>query len=141
MRLFFVLISLAVSGLVSGPLLAAEVIDTFGDWTAFTDKEGGHPLCYAGSEPKKSEGKYKKRDEDKHPEIEAKEHVIDLLIIAGKRITDPAWLQQIVRELIAVYGNPKQHGEVYDPGWAKPDPDPDWNEKDQIRERDDPLLA
>ncbi len=39
----------------------ADVIGTFGDWTAFTNKEGGKKFCYIGSAPTKSAGKYKKR--------------------------------------------------------------------------------
>ncbi len=40
---------------------AADVIGTFGDWTAFADKEDGGKFCYIGSAPTKSAGKYKKR--------------------------------------------------------------------------------
>ena len=40
---------------------AADVIGTFGGWTAFADREGGKKICYIGSAPTKSAGKYKKR--------------------------------------------------------------------------------
>ncbi len=40
---------------------AADVIGTFGGWTAFADREGGKKICYIGSAPTKSSGKYKKR--------------------------------------------------------------------------------
>ena len=43
------------------PAAAANVIGTFGDWTAFTDSEDGKKFCYIGSAPTKSAGKYKKR--------------------------------------------------------------------------------
>jgi hypothetical protein len=36
-------------------------IGTFDDWNAFAEKEGGKPLCYAASLPKKAEGNYAKR--------------------------------------------------------------------------------
>jgi len=39
----------------------AGLIDVFGDWSAFAIKQGGDPVCYIGSEPVKSEGKYSKR--------------------------------------------------------------------------------
>jgi len=61
MRFIFAFLSIFVAGLLTGPLSAAEIIDTYGDWTAFKDTENGRSLCYAGSEPKKSEGKYNKR--------------------------------------------------------------------------------
>ncbi len=37
------------------------LIDVFGDWSAFAIKENGQPVCYLGSEPQKSVGKYSKR--------------------------------------------------------------------------------
>jgi invasion protein IalB len=36
-------------------------LGTFGDWTAVVDGSGSKRLCYVGSEPKKSEGKYTSR--------------------------------------------------------------------------------
>jgi invasion protein IalB len=38
-----------------------KTIGTHGEWTAFTDKENGKPLCYIGSAPKKAEGAYTSR--------------------------------------------------------------------------------
>ncbi len=37
------------------------LIDVFGDWSAFAVKQNGQSVCYIGSEPTKSEGKYTKR--------------------------------------------------------------------------------
>jgi len=37
------------------------LIDVFGDWSAFAVKLEGKPVCYIGSEPLKSEGKYTQR--------------------------------------------------------------------------------
>lgn len=42
---------------------AQEVLGTFNDWTAFTDKVSGKQICYIGSKPKKAEGNYTKRDD------------------------------------------------------------------------------
>ncbi|NQU60301.1 MAG: hypothetical protein HQ512_04155 [Rhodospirillales bacterium] len=39
----------------------AKLIGGFGDWEAFRESDGGKIVCYIGSEPKKSKGKYKKR--------------------------------------------------------------------------------
>jgi invasion protein IalB len=36
-------------------------IDNFDDWSAFSEKENGKPLCYMASLPKKSEGGYAQR--------------------------------------------------------------------------------
>ncbi len=49
-------------GLAPGETFAEQkTIATFSDWTAFTDKEDGKPLCYIGSVPKKAEGTYTSR--------------------------------------------------------------------------------
>ena len=37
------------------------LIDGFNDWSAFSVKQDGKPVCYIGSEPIKSVGKYSKR--------------------------------------------------------------------------------
>lgn len=37
------------------------LIDVFGDWSAFALKQDGKPVCYIGSEPTKSAGKYSRR--------------------------------------------------------------------------------
>ncbi len=39
----------------------AKLIDSFGDWEAYREPDGGKTVCYIGSQPKKSRGKYKKR--------------------------------------------------------------------------------
>ncbi|WP_316975841.1 invasion associated locus B family protein [Shumkonia mesophila] len=38
------------------PSPASGFIDNFDDWSAFSEKENGKPLCYMASLPKKSEG-------------------------------------------------------------------------------------
>lgn len=38
-------------------------IGVFKDWRAFTKTQSGAKVCYVGAVPKKSEGKYSKRDE------------------------------------------------------------------------------
>lgn len=50
---------------ISAPAFADEpkLISTHGDWTAYTFKENGGTVCYMASQPKKSEGAYKKRDQ------------------------------------------------------------------------------
>jgi invasion protein IalB len=49
-------------GLASAETFAEQkTIGTYGDWTAFTDREDGKPLCYIGSTPKKAEGAYTSR--------------------------------------------------------------------------------
>lgn len=42
-------------------LAAPQPISTFGQWTAFVDKSSGKKICYIGSKPTKSEGKYTSR--------------------------------------------------------------------------------
>ncbi len=51
--------------LAAAPARAQEskLITSFEDWEAYREKDGGKLVCYIGSEPKKSKGKYKKRDE------------------------------------------------------------------------------
>ncbi|NQV84617.1 MAG: hypothetical protein HQ494_12445 [Rhodospirillales bacterium] len=41
----------------------AKLLGTFGDWEAYTESDGGKPVCYLGSQPKTSVGKYKTRGE------------------------------------------------------------------------------
>lgn len=43
------------------PAAAAEAVGTFEDWRAFAEPNG--EMCYMGSEPKKAEGNYTKRDD------------------------------------------------------------------------------
>ncbi len=47
------------------PALAreAKLIDSFGDWEAYRESDGGKTVCYVGSQPKKARGKYKSRGE------------------------------------------------------------------------------
>jgi len=39
----------------------AELIDNFGDWSAFVETEAAGTTCFIASEPKKSKGEYAKR--------------------------------------------------------------------------------
>ncbi|NBX66319.1 MAG: hypothetical protein EBQ96_04915 [Proteobacteria bacterium] len=50
---------------VTAPAMADEpkLLSTHGDWTAYSFKENGGTVCYMASQPKKSEGNYKKRDQ------------------------------------------------------------------------------
>ena len=43
------------------PASSSGFIDNFDDWSAFSEKENGKPLCYMASLPKKSEGGYAQR--------------------------------------------------------------------------------
>jgi len=54
---------LTAAFLAPGWALAAALVETIEDWSAFTDDEGGKKVCYLGSEPKKETGDYKSRDE------------------------------------------------------------------------------
>ncbi len=50
--------------LAAAPAAAGTEVKTlgrFGDWTAYTYQENGHPVCYAASSPVKTEGKVAKR--------------------------------------------------------------------------------
>ncbi len=40
---------------------AATSLGVFGDWEAYTERDGGKLVCYMGSEPTKMRGKYKAR--------------------------------------------------------------------------------
>jgi len=60
--LFPVVVAASVAaGAAAAFAQAAGLIDTFDDWSAFADKEGGKPLCYMASIPQKSEGDYAQR--------------------------------------------------------------------------------
>ena len=53
-------------GIVTYPARAASEprqIGAFGDWSAHTFEDNGHKVCFMSSQPKKDEGKYKKRGE------------------------------------------------------------------------------
>jgi hypothetical protein len=57
---------IAFAGLLAAvPAWAQEskLVAGFGDWEAFEEKDGGKLVCYIGSAPQKSKGKYKKRGE------------------------------------------------------------------------------
>lgn len=47
----------------SGYAQEAKSLGRFGDWEAYRETDGGKPVCYIGSQPKKAKGKYKKRGE------------------------------------------------------------------------------
>lgn len=58
------------AALLAGPVSAipaqaqeSKLISRYGDWEAFQEKDGGKMVCYIGSAPTKSRGKYKKRGE------------------------------------------------------------------------------
>lgn len=58
----YVILSLAL--LISCPAFAGSVpveLGEYGDWTAYSYKEGKNLVCYMASTPKKDEGNYKKR--------------------------------------------------------------------------------
>jgi len=59
------LVFTAVTLILALPALAqdASLIDSFGDWEAYRESDGGKAVCYIGSQPKKARGKYKKRGE------------------------------------------------------------------------------
>ena len=48
---------------VAAPVAAQETkpLGNFGDWEAYRETDGGKPVCYIGSQPKKATGKYKIR--------------------------------------------------------------------------------
>ncbi|MFQ5764840.1 MAG: invasion associated locus B family protein [Rhodospirillales bacterium] len=49
--------------LAPAPPAGADLIGSHGDWEAYKETEGGKPVCYIGSEPKKAQGKYTRRGE------------------------------------------------------------------------------
>lgn len=59
------LLVVAFALVLTFPALADEpkLLSTHGDWTAYSFKEGTGNVCYMASQPKKSEGNYKKRDQ------------------------------------------------------------------------------
>lgn len=58
------MLALAVM-MAAAPAMAEEpkLLSTHGDWAAYSFKENGGTVCYMASQPKKSEGNYKKRDQ------------------------------------------------------------------------------
>lgn len=61
---FASLLSAAAIAFVLAPPAWAQKVETIGaytDWTAYKTRMAGKTLCYMASEPRKSEGKYKKR--------------------------------------------------------------------------------
>lgn len=49
--------------LAPAPPAGADLIGSHGDWEAYQETEGGKPVCYIGSAPKKARGKYTRRGE------------------------------------------------------------------------------
>jgi len=49
--------------ILSLPAMAqnTNALGSFEDWEAYRESDGGKPVCYIGSEPKKSSGNYKQR--------------------------------------------------------------------------------
>ncbi len=61
-RIFRILVvALGTAIFQMGSLSAADSIGKFDDWNAFAEKN--RSMCYIGSEPKKAQGKYTKRDD------------------------------------------------------------------------------
>jgi hypothetical protein len=59
-------LSLIIGLLLSCQTMAAsgtEILGTFDDWTAYVFSDNGGKVCYMATEPTKSEGKYKVRDD------------------------------------------------------------------------------
>ncbi len=59
-------VTFVLAAIISFPTLAASIpteIGEYGDWTAYSYKEGKNTICYMASTPKKDEGKYKMRGE------------------------------------------------------------------------------
>ena len=59
-QVFIVLLVCVFAGL-DAPAAAGTSLSKHGDWEAFTDRESGKLVCYMGSVPTKSRGKYTKR--------------------------------------------------------------------------------
>ncbi len=59
------ILAFAFAFFLAFPALAqeAKLIDSFGDWEAYRESDGGKAVCYVGSQPRKSRGKYKSRGE------------------------------------------------------------------------------
>lgn len=59
-------VTFVLASFIAFPTLAATVpteIGEYGDWTAYSYKDGKNTVCYMASTPKKDEGKYKVRGE------------------------------------------------------------------------------
>jgi len=50
-----------LTSLASTPAYSATSLGIFGDWEAYTERDKGKLVCYMGSEPTKTRGKYKVR--------------------------------------------------------------------------------
>lgn len=59
----FVRFLAVASFFIAAPAFAEEpkLLSTHGDWAAYSFRENGGTVCYMASQPKKSEGAYKKR--------------------------------------------------------------------------------
>ena len=74
-----------LAALVSVPMVSVAqeaLIDNFGDWSAFSTTEDGNRVCYMGSLPKTSEGKYSARG-DTHTLVSHRpaENAVDVVSI------------------------------------------------------------
>ena len=58
---FFIVLLVCVFAGLDTPAAAGTMLSKHGDWEAFTDRESGKLVCYMGSAPTKSRGKYTKR--------------------------------------------------------------------------------
>ncbi len=74
-----------LAALVSAPPVSVAqeaLIDNFGDWSAFSTTENGKRVCYMGSLPKTSEGKYSTRGDTHtmvtHRPAEKAVHVVSI---------------------------------------------------------------
>lgn len=59
-------VTFILASIISLPTIASSIpteIGEYGDWTAYSYKDGKNTICYMASTPKKDEGKYKKRGE------------------------------------------------------------------------------
>jgi invasion protein IalB len=65
MKIFLTVLFLffSVASSVSASEKDMEILGTYGDWTAYMFQNEKGKICYMATEPIKSEGKYKKRDD------------------------------------------------------------------------------
>ncbi|MDG2206056.1 MAG: invasion associated locus B family protein [Alphaproteobacteria bacterium] len=80
-QVFIVLLVCVLAGL-GAPASAGTSLSKHGDWEAFTDRESGKLVCYMGTVPTKSRGKYTKRGQTflliTHRPAEQSKNVISL---------------------------------------------------------------
>lgn len=58
-----IILVVAVAVSAQGLAQDAKALGSFDDWEAYRETDGGKPVCYVGSQPKKATGKYKTRGE------------------------------------------------------------------------------